>query len=58
MPGPIVSRERIRAELDRINAQDYGFSNDEVMVLVSANLLVPVESVREVANQMAQEQPC
>lgn len=56
MPSPIVSRERIRAELDRINAQDYGFSNDEVMVLVSANLLVPVESVREVANQMAQEQ--
>lgn len=58
MPGPIVSRERIRAEIERINAQDYGFSSDDILVLVSANLLVPVESVREVANQMAQEQPC
>jgi len=56
MAGPIVSRERIRAELDRINGQDYGFSSDEVMVLVSANLMVPVESVREVANDMAKEQ--
>lgn len=56
MPGPIVSRERIRAEIERINAQDYGFSSDDILVLVSANLLVPVESVREVANQMAQEQ--
>ncbi len=56
MAGPIVSRERIRAELDRINGQDYGFSSDEVMVLVSANLMVPVESVREVANEMAGEQ--
>lgn len=56
MAGPIVSRDRIRAEIERINAQDYGFSADDVLVLVSANLLVPVESVREVANEMAQEQ--
>lgn len=50
MADQIVSKERIRAEVERINGQDYGFSSDEVCLLASVNLCVPFDLVREVVN--------
>lgn len=55
MANPIVSKERIRAEVERINGQDYGFSSDEVCLLAAVNLCVPFEQVREVVN--TQQEP-
>jgi hypothetical protein len=48
MAGPIVTRERIQAEFDRIKAHAYEFSEAEICILVAANLVVPVEAVLEV----------
>lgn len=55
MANPIVSKERIRAEVERINGLDYGFSSDEVCLLASVNLCVPFDLVREVVN--TQQEP-
>lgn len=54
MADQIVSKERIRAEVERISAQDYGFSSDEICLLASVNLCVPFEQVREVAGAKAE----
>jgi len=48
MAGQIVSRERIRAEFDRLKANAYEFSDPELCILVAANLGLPVEAVVEV----------
>lgn len=52
MPAPIVTKDRIRAEFDRIKAQHYGFSDGEIVILVSANLLVPIESVQSAISEV------
>lgn len=47
MAGQIVSRERIRAEFDRLKASAYEFSDPELCILVAANLGVSIEAVAE-----------
>lgn len=48
MAGQIVSRERIRAEFDRLKASAYEFSDPELCILIAANLGVSIEAVVEV----------
>lgn len=51
MPSPIISRDRILAEFDRIKTNQYEFSEPEICVLVAANLCVPYESVQQVVEE-------
>lgn len=57
MLGPNCTTEQIRAEIDRINAQGYGFSSDEVCLLAAVNLCVPFDHVREVATSQPEDIP-
>lgn len=47
----IVSKDKIRAEFDRLKASAYEFSDPELCILVAANLSLPVEAVVEVLRQ-------
>lgn len=49
MLGQHVTTEQIRTEMERINAQGYGFSSDEVCLLAAVNLCVPFDHVRQIA---------
>lgn len=44
----IVSKDKIRAEFDRLKASAYELSDPELCILVAANLSLPVEAVAEV----------
>lgn len=44
----IVSKDKIRAEFDRLKANAYEFSDPELCILVAANLVLPIEAVVEV----------
>lgn len=48
MAGQIISRERIRAEFERLKANAYEFSDPELCILVAASLGVSIEAVVEV----------
>lgn len=43
----IVSKDKIRAEFDRLKASAYEFSDPELCILVAANLGVSIEAVAE-----------
>lgn len=47
----IVSKDKIRAEFDRLKANAYEFSDPELHILVAANLGLAVEAVVEVLGQ-------
>lgn len=55
MAGQIVSRERIRAEFDRLKASAYEFSDPELCILVAANLCIDISTVQDVVRQREQE---
>tara|TARA_R100000365_G_C2748574_1_gene80550 strand:+ start:4888 stop:5064 length:177 start_codon:yes stop_codon:yes gene_type:complete len=57
MLGSSATNEHIRAEIDRINAQGYGFSSDEVCLLAAVNLCVPFDRVREVETSQPEDIP-
>lgn len=57
MLGPSATTEHIRAEIERINAQGYGFSSDEVCLLAAVNLCVPFDQVRQVATRQTEATP-
>lgn len=57
MLGPNVTPERVRTEIERINAQGYGFSSDEVCLLAAVNLCVPFDQVRQVATTQPEDIP-
>lgn len=44
----IVSKDKIRAEFDRLKASAYEFSDPELCILVAANLGLAIEAVVEV----------
>lgn len=47
----IVSKDKIRAEFDRLKANAYEFSDPELCILVAANLGLAVEAVVDVLGQ-------
>lgn len=57
MLSPNATEDRIREEVDRISAQGYGFSSDEVCLLASVNLCVPFDQVRHVATRQTEGSP-
>jgi len=54
MASPIVSIERIRAEFYQVRANTYELSDAEVCELVSGNLCVPLDAVRQVVEEQAE----
>ena len=54
MASPIVSIERIRAEFYQVRANTYELSDVEVCELVSGNLCVPLDAVRQVVEEQAE----
>lgn len=48
---------QVREEIDRISAQGYGFSSDEVCLLAAVNLCVPFDRVREIATSHQEVTP-
>jgi hypothetical protein len=48
MADQIMSKEKILAEFDRIKAGSYEFSDEEICILVAANLGVAIEAARRV----------
>lgn len=54
MASPIVSIERIRAEFYQVRVNTYELSDAEVCELVSGNLCVPLDAVRQVVEEQAE----